>query len=248
MPEPSPESGSGPSAEDDSVVDITPLGERDGEAEPPPAAEGTVEPGTEILAARDPLDEEVDRIMNEASGDTDQAAAQPRQGRYLVQVASFGSAENANRLASTLREAGYGVLLDSVSSDVGVLNRVRIGPYASESDATDAASRVGAMVKGSSPRVIDMEPEAAAAVTRPADPLVRWVVQVGSFSNADNAANLVSRLRQQEHPAYSEVLSRSGTDIHRVRIGPYVDREAALAASRAVADQLGLEGVVMSAD
>ena len=260
-PEPSPERtrerlpdpGSDPAADDASVVDITPLGERDGDGVQPAETDSANELDAEIIAARDPLDEEVDRIMNEGAGnegagDTSPTVDEPGQGRYLVQVASFGSAENANRLAATLREAGYDVLLDSVTSDVGVLNRVRIGPYASESDATDAAARVGAMVKGSSPRVLDLEPEAAAAVTRPADPLVRWVVQVGSFSNADNATNLVSRLRQREHPAYSETLTRSGSAIHRVRIGPYVDREAALAASRAVADEFGLEGVVMSAD
>jgi DedD protein len=106
-------------------------------------------------------------------------------GRYLVQVASFGSSQNANRLAAKLQEQGYAVLMDSVKSDVGVLNRVRVGPFNSESEAGQSAERIKAAIEGVTPRVLDLQPENVAQVTQPADPYVRWIVQVGSFSNTE---------------------------------------------------------------
>ncbi len=168
--------------------------------------------------------------------------------RYLVQVASFGSAENANRLAAKLRKAGFAVLMDSVESDIGILNRVRIGPYSSEADAAAAAAQVSAQVEGIVQRVLDLQPQDAAPVTRPSDPLVRWVVQVGSFSNPSNAENLVKKLRDGGRPAYSETITTTTSTVHRVRIGPFLDRETALTTEREVDSEEGLAGVVMSAD
>ena len=105
------------------------------------------------------------------------------KGRYIVQVASFGSVNNAKRLTTQLQELGYAVSADTVKSDVGTLHRVRVGPYASESDADRAVATLKTQVRDVKPRVMDMQPEKAAPVTAPSDPLVRWVVQVGSFSS-----------------------------------------------------------------
>ncbi len=146
-------------------------------------------------------------------------------GRYLVQVASFGSIDNATRLANTLREQGHSVLLDSVKSDVGTLHRVRVGPFTTESAANDAVQ-----------------------VTAPSDPLVRWVVQVGSFSSKSNADKLVARLRQDSLSAYSEEIMSSGSVIYRVRIGPYLERDEAIRVDQLVNERLSLDGVVMSTD
>ncbi len=174
--------------------------------------------------------------------------AAPGSGRYVVQVASFGSVANANLLAETLRGHGYGVLSDVVQSDVGTLHRVRIGPYASEAEANEAASRVRAQVTGVNPRVVDLLPEAAAQVTMPSDPLVRWVVQVGSFSAAGNADALVERLRAEGLSAYQETVSSAGSTIYRVRVGPYIERDEAIRADALINARLSLDGVVMSAD
>jgi DedD protein len=85
-------------------------------------------------------------------------------------------------------------------------------------------------------------------VTKPSDPLVRWVVQVGSFSNADNADKLVARLRLDSLTAYKDEVSHSGAIIFRVRIGPFLEREEAIRADQQVLDSMGIDGVVMSAD
>jgi len=50
-----------------------------------------------------------------------------------------------------------------------------------------------------------------------------WVIQIGSFSNKDNATKLVSELRTQGYRAYERI---SG-EYSRVYVGPYPDKEAA---------------------
>lgn len=169
-------------------------------------------------------------------------------GRYVVQVASFGAVDNANRLSETLRSYGYAVLVDSVKSDVGTLHRVRVGPYASENDASEVVTRLQSQVAGIKPRMMDLQPEKAAQVTQPSDPLVRWVVQVGSFSSTSNADKLVARLKLESLTAYKEQVTSSGNVIYRVRVGPYLERDAALQANSRIFERMSIDGVVMSAD
>lgn len=178
-----------------------------------------------------------------------QAAPQTADnGRYVVQVASFGAADNANRLSESLRSFGYDVRVDSVKSDVGTLHRVRVGPYASEADANGAVSRLQSQVAGIKPRVMDLQPEKTAQVTKPSDPLVRWVVQVGSFSSAANADTLVARLKLESLTAYKEQVKSSGNVVYRVRVGPFIDREEAQRADARIRERLSIDGVVMSAE
>lgn len=176
------------------------------------------------------------------------APAAEASGRYLVQVASFGSLNNANRLADKLRGLDYAVMMDTVKSDVGTLHRVRVGPFPTEGAADRAVRSLRTQFSDTKPRVMDMQPEKTAQVTKPSDPLVRWVVQVGSFSSAANADKLVARLRLEGHSAYKEAVSSSGSTIYRVRIGPFVDREEAIRIDEQINDRLSLDGVVMSAD
>jgi DedD protein len=176
------------------------------------------------------------------------AGAPAGSGRYVVQVASFASIANTNRLSETLRTHGHSVLTDTVQSAVGTLHRVRIGPYASEAEANEAAARVSTQVPDVKPRVVDLQPAAAAQATTPSDPLVRWIVQVGSFSAAGNAEMLVERLRAEGLSAYQEAVSSSGSTIYRVRVGPFLERDEAIRVDDLVGERLSLDGVVMSAD
>lgn len=169
-------------------------------------------------------------------------------GRYVVQVASLGSDANARKLMENLQQAGLGVLIDTVESDIGRLSRVRVGPYETEAAANAAVGKIRATVEGVNPRVVDLRPDDAAPVTSPGDPLVRWVVQVGSFSDASNADGLVERLRADGMSAYGEAVTTGGAAIHRVRVGPFLVREDALAAREKLIAAHSLEGVVMTAD
>lgn len=172
----------------------------------------------------------------------------PDTGRFVVQVASFGALDNANKLSATLRSNGYSVITHSVKSEVGVLHRVRVGPYASEAEANRTASDLESKVPGVKPRVMDLQPGKSAQITTPSDPLIRWIVQLGSFSSAANAEKLVASLRLDGLSAYSEMVSSSGSSIYRVRIGPFLQREEAMRVESQVRQKNSLDGVVMSTD
>ncbi|NIO41299.1 MAG: hypothetical protein GTO41_14665 [Burkholderiales bacterium] len=60
----------------------------------------------------------------------------------------------------------------------------------------------------------------------------RFVVQLGAFSNAENASRLAATVRENRFSAYTEVVSTSGGNRTRVRVGPYPTRSAAEEASQ----------------
>jgi DedD protein len=187
-------------------------------------------------------------LVATASANPEPTNAEASSGRYVVQVASLSSAENASKLAATLRQRGFPVLMDTIESDVGQLKRVRVGPYPNESDAVQASARIGKEFSGVSPRVLDLQPDQTAQVTSPADPLVRWVVQLGSFSDATNAERLVQKIRNAGLNAYQEKVTSGAVSIFRVRVGPFLEREEALRTSQQLSEQYSVDGVVMSAD
>ena len=169
-------------------------------------------------------------------------------GRFVVQVASFGALDNANKLSAKLKSYGYSVITHSVESDVGVLHRVQVGPYASNAEANRTAIDLESKIRGVKPRVMDLQPGKSVQITTPSDPLIRWIVQVGSFSSAANAEKLVASLRLDGLSAYREMVSSSGSSIYRVRIGPFLQREEAIRIEHKVREKSSLDGVVMSAD
>ncbi|MCH9005253.1 MAG: SPOR domain-containing protein [Proteobacteria bacterium] len=56
-----------------------------------------------------------------------------------------------------------------------------------------------------------------------------WAVQLGSFSNKENAEKLAADLRKQGYAAFLSQLQTSSGRLHRVRIGPQKDRQSAAA-------------------
>ena len=54
-----------------------------------------------------------------------------------------------------------------------------------------------------------------------------WAVQLGSFSNKDNAERLAADLRKQGYAAFLSQLDTASGTLHRVRVGPLKDRDSA---------------------
>lgn len=54
-----------------------------------------------------------------------------------------------------------------------------------------------------------------------------WAVQLGSFSNRDNAERLAADLRGEGYAAFLSQLPTDGGELHRVRIGPQSNRDDA---------------------
>lgn len=164
--------------------------------------------------------------------------------RYLVQVGSFSSEKNANALASQLRADNLPVLMDVVDRTAGRLHRVRVGPYAERAEADAVVSSLRSNTKDLTPRVLDLRPAESAPVSTPSDPLVRWVVQVGSFSSSKSADALVAELRLAGLTAFSEKVSSANGTAYKVRLGPEIDRDKAAALARKVKAQHNLDGFV----
>ncbi len=57
-----------------------------------------------------------------------------------------------------------------------------------------------------------------------------WIVQLGSFESKANAEKLMKQWKSKGYPAYLSSVGAGSSMRHRVRIGPYADRAAALAA------------------
>ena len=168
------------------------------------------------------------------SEDQDVSETSEDAPRYLVQVASFSNERNANALADMLKAENLPVLMDVVDRTAGPMYRVRVGPYSKRPDADALVASLRTKMTDVTPRVLDLRPNDSAPVSTPSDPLVRWVVQVGSFNSSKSAEDLVAKLRLSGLSAYSEkVTSASGT-AYKVRIGPELEREKASELARKV--------------
>jgi len=72
------------------------------------------------------------------------------------------------------------------------------------------------------------EPVKESVVEQPAASTTgMWAVQLGSFSNKDNAEKLAADLRKQGYAAFLSQMTTDSGQLHRVRIGPQKDRESA---------------------
>ncbi len=73
-----------------------------------------------------------------------------------------------------------------------------------------------------------------------------WVVQVGTFSNAENATRLEQKLRAEGQPVRAERVQLDSGKAVRLRVGPFADRAAALKAQERIQKDVGVKGVVLA--
>ena len=73
-----------------------------------------------------------------------------------------------------------------------------------------------------------------------------WVVQVGTFSNTDNANHLRDKLKSHGHAVHTESVTLSGKKALRLRVGPFSNKELALKAQTQIRKELHVQGVVQS--
>jgi len=78
------------------------------------------------------------------------------------------------------------------------------------------------------PAVREARPQQQATIAKPAQSTTgMWAVQLGSFSNKQNAENLAIGLRKQGYAAFLSQLQTDSDQLHRVRIGPQKDQQSA---------------------
>ena len=121
-----------------------------------------------------------------------------------------------------------------------VLERDRSVPIpAADVDADAASDRVVAVQQAPEsqpvvepPPVVVIEepeklPEKVVSLNPSASETGMWAVQLGSFSDKQNAEKLAAGLRKQGFAAFLSKLAKDGGELHRVRIGPQRNRESA---------------------
>jgi DedD protein len=208
-----------------------------------------LDPGTSPPPAETPTEAPAEAPgSSNTPTNTSEPQATPAGNRYLVQVASFSSSANANRLAGRLQDSELPVVMDMVDAQAGRLHRVRVGPYSSREEANAAIASLNSQMPDLNPRLLDLRPDEAAPVVDPSDPMVRWVVQAGVFGEQANAENLVFRLRDAGYRASSVAVTGSNGVVHKVRIGPLIERQDAVQISESIKRDLDIDGMVMSAD
>jgi len=73
-----------------------------------------------------------------------------------------------------------------------------------------------------------------------------WAVQVGSFSEHENAQTLRDQLRASGYTAFEEKVKSGGEQVFRVKVGPELDRARAEALQGKLRSQKDLRGIVVS--
>ena len=99
-----------------------------------PAADASEETSP---AAAAPAREEV-----AARADDAPARSASATGMFAVQLGSFSSKENADKLAADLRKQGFAAFLSQLDTDKGQLHRVRVGPQKDRKSAEAMAARL----------------------------------------------------------------------------------------------------------
>jgi len=75
-------------------------------------------------------------------------ASTPAAGEWAVQVGSFGSRENADRLRGQLAGKGFPVFVTQIESRGRTFHRVRVGPAADRAGAEALQRRLGSLAPG----------------------------------------------------------------------------------------------------
>lgn len=129
------------------------LVEESAESEPEPftgtpESEAPVQPSQEQQASSSLNEPETSASASAEESGQKTATAQSESAEYtrsldgawVVQLGSFGNADNARRLRDQVRDKGYGSHLQSVERGETTLTRVFSGPFSSKTDA-EAAKR-----------------------------------------------------------------------------------------------------------
>lgn len=163
-------------------------------------------------------------------------------GGFAVNLGSYANLANARELVQRLNGAGLSATAEPVDLDGREGLRVRLGPFAQRADAEAARQRALAVRSDLPASVISVSGGTAAASAPPtasagsspapapapaAAAATGFAVQVGAFRSRDDAAALVSQLRGQGFTVFSEQVQTANGELHRVRVGPELDRAAA---------------------
>lgn len=74
------------------------------------------------------------------------------------------------------------------------------------------------------PKKLAPEPKTAAPIAAAKQ---GFVVQIGAFKDADNAQQIVTRMKESKLPVFTDKIATAGGSVTRVRVGPFTSKEKA---------------------
>jgi DedD protein len=209
---------------------------RESSPRPAPNTEASAAPTAPRTAAASPGLRTASETMPKPSG-----------GRFGVNFGSYSSQENATRLVTQLQDKGVQAGLESVNVDGKALYRVAARGYSNKAQAELVKQLASEQLSGITASVLSGEPATPSAPANPAsDPaLGQFAVQVGVFSDAAKAQELVDQLKAKGFPAFLErLITPAGTTL-RVRVGPTLRKADAESIRANIKAKAKLDGMVV---
>jgi DedD protein len=113
-----------------------------------------------------------------------------------------------------------------------------------ETGSTKKPEKSNTTITAKATQIQQTEPKNSASETSTA--AGGWVVQVGTFSNDDNARRLRDKLKKYGFLVKLVDVKLKGEKAVRVRVGPYRQKRVAEKAQTQIRQKVGLEGVVLA--
>jgi DedD protein len=113
-----------------------------------------------------------------------------------------------------------------------------------ETGSTKKPEKSNTTITARATQIEQTEPKSSANETSTASR--GWVVQVGTFSNDDNARRLRDKLKKHGFLVKLVDVKLKGEKAVRVRVGPYRQKRVAEKAQTQIRQKVGVEGVVLA--
>ncbi|MGR9114346.1 MAG: SPOR domain-containing protein [Gammaproteobacteria bacterium] len=177
---------------------------------------------------------------------------------WYIQMGSFSQKENAFSLRDKLRAQGFPAFVDEASVGGNKSYRLVVGPKHDKSSAEllqaklDKQSHTKSLLMSVGQIGDESQSQAGAKSpisersSTPQSAMIRWYIQLGSFSKRDNAFSLRDKLRAQGFPAsIDEVVTAHGRS-YRLRVGPELDKKRAEVMQSKLEKQNRLDSLLVS--
>lgn len=167
---------------------------------------------------------------------------------YTVNLGIYADHASANKLVATAKQHGFTALASPETFQGKPVMRVRVGPFHNRAEAEAARLRLKGFAH------VSMKIDAGAvnqAGDAPASAIGTgqvgaWAVQLAAFSDRTSAEKLRDRLRGQGFAGYVDSVKTSKGKLWRVRAGPFVSRDTALARRGQIAQKLKIKGNIVT--
>ncbi len=180
---------------------------------------------------------------------------------WYIQPGSFSKKDNAFVLRDKLRSQGFPTSVEEFDTRAGKSYRVLVGPETDKSKAQALKTRLDAandikslLLSVNKPKAIEPAADStqiSQSASQRSGPsasndLVKWYIQLGSFSKQENADSLRDKLRAKGFPAAVTEVDTSQGKAYRLRVGPELDKKRAETQLKQLDSQHSLKGFLVS--